>query len=366
MKLYKYYLPLSIVALAISSCSPTQEAPKFQMAAVPVTVAKVMESSAIYYDEYPGLVVPLNQIELRAQVSGYVTKINFKEGQKVNKGQLLYSIDAQLYQANYEQALANLKVQEANLLKAKQDAERYKQLDKNEAIAKQMLDHAEANLEATKRQVEAAKANVANLHSMVKFTNIYAPFSGTIGISQVKVGTTVVAGQTVLNTISNNGPITVDFAIDQKDIFRFEQLQDNNKALADSIFTLAFGENIYNKPGHLSIIDRAVDPQTGTIKVRLEFENKDDMLKPGMNTVVRVKNNGTKKYMLIPYKAVTESLGEFRVYVVGDNSTVSQRQVELGRQIGDKVIVKSGLKLGEPIVVEGIQNLHEGSTVKVN
>jgi membrane fusion protein (multidrug efflux system) len=366
MKLNKYYLAYISLAYILTSCSPSEEPAKMQSEAVTVTVAKVVSTEAVYYDEYPGSVNALNQIDLTAQVSGYITKINFQDGQNVKKGQLLYSIDAQVYQANYQQAIANLQVQEANLVRAQKDADRYHELDKHDAIAKQQVDYADANLEAIKKQVAAAKANVASVHSGVKFSNIYAPFTGTIGISQVKVGTAVVAGQTILNTVSTNHPIAVDFTIDQKDIFHFSQLQQNKNKLTDSTFTIAFGEDLYPEPGKISFIDRAVDPQTGTIKLRLEFANSKEMLKPGMNTIVHVKSDAAKKSLLIPYKAVIESLGEFMVYVVGDNSIVNQRQVVLGRQIDNNVIVKDGLKVGESIVVEGVQNLHEGSTVKID
>jgi len=110
-------------------------------------------------------------------------------------------------------------------------------------------------------------------------------------------------------------------------------------------------------------MDRAVDPQTGTIKVRLSFPNDKDLLKPGMNTIVRVKNTATKNATIIPHDAVNEQLGEFSVFVLGDSSKVHQQKIELGTQVGDSVIVKAGLQPGEKIVVEGVQNLHEGSVV---
>lgn len=334
--------------------------------AVPVTVSEVVSTNAVYYDEYPGTLTALNEITLTPQVTGYITGIYFKDGQNVRKGQLLYSIDARIYRANYEQAIAGLQVQEANLVKAQKDADRYRELEKHDAIAKQQVDYANATLEATKKQVAAARANVASLRSNVSFANIYAPFTGTIGISQVKKGTAVVAGQTVLNTVSTNNPIAVDFTVDQKDIYRFAELQKSKSVLQDSIFTIAFNNEIYPFPGRISFIDRAVDPQTGTIKTRLIFQNNEGMLKPGMNTTVKVKSTAAIGSTAIPYKAVTELLGEFFVYVVGDSSKVSQKQIELGRQFGDSVIVKQGLKPGQKIVVQGVQNLHEGSVIKTD
>ncbi|MGN6532765.1 MAG: efflux RND transporter periplasmic adaptor subunit [Ginsengibacter sp.] len=349
-----------------SSCADKKNQQKQQgpPPAVPVTVGTVTSTNAVYYDQYPGTINALDQINLTSQVSGYITGIYFKDGQNVKKGQLLYTIDAQIYKANYQQAVANLQVQEANLVKAQKDADRYNELEQHDAIAKQQVDYANATLDATKKQVAAAQANVASLHSNVQFSNIFAPFTGSIGISQVKKGTAVVAGQTILNTVSTDNPIAVDFTVDQKDIYRFTELQQSKKNVADSTFTIAFGDEIYPYPGNISVIDRAVDPQTGTIKVRLTFPNGKEMLKPGMNTTVRVKNTASKNATIIPYIAVTEQLGEFYVYLLGDSSKVTQQKIQLGTQIGDSVIVKSGLNDGQKIVVKGVQNLHEGTVVK--
>ena len=364
MKVSQHIFFVFAVGFIFSSCgnkqSQNQQGPP---PAVPVTVATVVNTDAVYYDNYPGTVTALDQINITSQVSGYITDINFKDGQNVRKGQLLYRIDNQVYKANYEQSVANLQVQEANLVKAQEDAARYNELEKHDAIAKQQVDYANAALAATQKQVDAAKANVMSLHSNVQFANIYSPFTGTIGISQVKKGTAVVAGQTILNTISTDNPIAVDFTVDQKNIYRFSELEQKKDNLQDSVFSIAFGSEIYPYPGRIDFIDRAVDPQTGTIKVRLGFPNDKDMLKPGMNTTVRVKNTSSINATMIPYKAVTEMLGEFFVYVVGDSSKVSQQQLVLGQQIGENIIVKSGLKPGEKIVVEGVQNLHQGSVI---
>ncbi len=357
----RIFAGISSLLLIISCGNKQAQQQQGPPPAVPVTVAEVTAGNVAYFDEYPATVVALNQVDLRAQVSGYVTGIFFKDGARVRKGQKLYSIDAQLYSANVQQAIANLQVQETNLVKAQKDADRYHELDKKDAIAKQQVDYADAALEAAKKQVSAAQANVKSLQSNVNFSTIYAPFDGTIGISQVKTGTAVVAGQTVLNVVSSDNPIAVDFAIDQKEIFRFTQLQETKTV--DSTFTLAFGTDVYPYPGSISVIDRAVDPQTGTLKMRLSFPNAKNMLKAGMSGTVRVKNSAGSESITIPYKAVTEMLGEFFVYAVGDSSKVTQKKVVLGKQIGTDILVREGLSKGDKIVVQGVQNLREGSVI---
>lgn len=329
----------------------------------PVVVDTVhVSTNASYHDQYPGTVTALKEVTITSQVTGYVKDILFKDGQNVSAGQELYKIDQQVYNANVENAKANVASLEANLVKAQKDADNYHKLDAEDAIAKQQVYYADAALKSAHQQVDAAKAQVRALSANVDFTNIRAPFSGTIGISNVRVGTSVVAGQTVLNSISTNDPIAVDFNVDQSQLYQFEKLL-SSKSDNDSTFSLAFGTDIYPVYGHIYTIDRAVDQQTGTVKVRLTFANGKNLLRPGMTGVVRVLHNAGDQTLLIPATSVVEQLGEFNVFVLGDSSKVKQQHVELGQTIGNYVIVKSGLQAGQKIVVQGQQNLHEGSAV---
>lgn len=351
--------------LFIASCNTKTAVPPAMSDTVKVAVAAVIMADAVYYDEYPATINALNQIELRPQVSGFISGVYFKDGDRVKKGQLLYAIDAQLYAANYQQALAGLAVQKANVDKAQKDADRYHELEKNDAVAKQLVDNADAALEVARRQAEASKANIQAVQTNVKYTKVYAPFDGVIGISIVKTGAAVSAGQTLLNTISSDKEFAVDFNIDQKEIYHFTSLMNGKQNLKDSVFTLAFGADIYPESGKISLLDRTVNPQTGTIKARLIFSNTKNLLIAGMNGTVRVKNAASTKSILIPYKAVTEQLGEFIVYVPNDSNKVSQRKIVLSKQTGHNIIVKSGLKEGEKVVVEGMQKLKEGSIISI-
>jgi membrane fusion protein (multidrug efflux system) len=334
--------------------------------AIAVNVATVESAPAVYYDNYPATVTPVNEVDLRPQISGYITGIFFKEGQHVNKGEKLYQIDQQQYQGAYEQAVAQLNVSQANLEKSQQDADRYQELAKQDAIARQTLDHALADLEASKRQVEAAKANVSAVSTNLRYATLYAPFSGSIGISQVKLGASVSPGSTVLNTLSSEDPMAVDFAPGEKLIPSLVKWQQAKPSQTDSTFILQLpDQSRYKYSGRIYIIDRAVDPQTGTIRVRLVFPNPGRTLKAGMTGNVLVRNSSAGNALLIPYKSVLEQMSEYFVFVVhGDK--VQQQKVTLGQHIGDKVIVKSGLQVNEEVVTDGVQKLREGSAVKVS
>ncbi|MDH7461355.1 efflux RND transporter periplasmic adaptor subunit [Chitinophagaceae bacterium 26-R-25] len=355
-----YVLVFGIIMF--TACKPKQQqaAPP---QAVPVVVDNVKEGNATYFDEYPGVVSSLNEVEVRAQVTGYITGIFFQDGQKVKKGQKLYTIDQQQYQAGYDQAVANLNSAKAALDKAQKDADRYNQLLKQDAIAKQKVDYAEADLQAAKMQVAAAQANVTSLSANLRYSVIISPMDGTIGFSQVKQGALVSPGSTILNTISTSNPIAVDFNIDEKQVPFFVGLIGKNPA--DSTFTIASANGMrYKYPGKISVLDRAVNPQTATLKVRLEFENPLDVLKVGMSCIVRVKNGSQGQRIVIPYKSVVEQMGEYFVYVLGDSSKVEQRKISIGKNIGDKVIINKGLNLNEKIVIEGVQKLRPGVAVK--
>lgn len=356
---------LVITGLGFSACENNKAAQQQAPPPTAVGVYTVQTGNATYFDSYPATVTPLNQVDIKPQVSGNIIGVYFKDGQHVSKGQKLYEIDQQQYQAAVEQATANLDVAKANLAKVQQDADRYQELAKQDAIARQTLEHQLADLETAKRQVEAAKAGVTSVQTNLKYSVITAPFDGTIGISQVKVGTSVYP-QTLLNSISTDNPMAIDIAIDQAEIPKFAAYLDKGaKAVKDSIFTALLPDgSLYPYPGELYLLDRAVDPQTGTIKARLVFPNQKGELKPGLTTNVRVKHDAGDSTLLIPFKAVTEQLGEYFVFVVSDNRAL-QRKVVLGARIADKVVVRSGLKEGDQVVTEGVQKLRDSSAVQV-
>jgi membrane fusion protein (multidrug efflux system) len=359
---YKPLVYLMIAAVLFSCSHPAPPPPPPPTA---VNVYSVKKGSAQYYNSYPATVTSVNEVEVRPQVAGYISGIYFKEGQHVEKGQKLYSIDEQQYRGAYEQAVAQLRVDEANLAKLQQDYDRYEELGKQDAIAQQTVQHAEADLEAGKKLVEAAKANVSAVEVNLRYTTIKAPLSGTIGISLVKIGASVSPGTTLLNTISSDNPIAVDVALDENLIPFIQKEYKSNKLVADSIFTLILSDQSkYPYPGTIYIVDRAVDPQTATIKVRLLFPNPTNYLRTGMSANLKVLNNSGAETILIPYRAVVEQMAEYFVFVVNAD-TVTQKKISIGQQIRDMVVVKSGLEENETIVLDGVQKLRNGAKVKV-
>ncbi|MFL9483339.1 efflux RND transporter periplasmic adaptor subunit [Chitinophagaceae bacterium LWZ2-11] len=371
----------------LSSCKQKQPPPNLP---VPVNLFTVTDQHVLYYEKYPGTTQALSQVEIRPQVQGYVSGIFFTEGSLVRKGQKLYELDQRLYKQAYDAADANLKVAQGNLLQAQQDADRYIYLNKENAIAKQTLDHAMIALQNAQNQVKASEEAKKTAATNFTYSVITAPFDGTIGFSQVKIGDMASAGSTVLNTISTNNPIAVDFLVNEKQLTHYEDLLKGGKNLPDSLFTILLPNGtLYPQLGKISIIDRAVDQQTGSIRVRLVFPNPVNTLKVGMSCVVQVHNQDVGPQMVVPNKAVVEQMGEYFVFVAKDSTITEhatagnanagtvqnkeketgpklrafQRKVQLGQQIGPDIIIKGGIQSGDKIVVDGVQSLHDGSRI---
>lgn len=389
LKLRYPVLAILISAGLLSCKSKSKNQQNQPPPATPVAIDTAKEAKAVYYDPYQGNVIALKTVEIRSQIQGFITNIFFKEGSVVQKGAPLYEIDKRKYLDAVQQAKANLSAAIANQLKAQQDANRYSFLLKNDAVAKQTYDQAIATLQTNKSQVAVARAGVASAQTDLSYATIRAPFTGRIGISQVKLGAQITPGSTLLNTLSSENPIGVDIIVNESDIGRFYKYQ---KTATDSTFRLQLSDGTkYLKPGKILIIDRGVNNQTGSIKVRIQFPNTDDVLKDGMSAVLNVLNNTSGIRVQIPYKAVTEQMGEFFVFVAKDTTVTKQdsintskkdtasakigaqttgkymiakqQKVTIGPRIQADVVVLTGLKAGQRIITDGFQRLKDGGKI---
>lgn len=367
MKYIHYSIAMFLLAGTFTACKEKSNAPSGPMERiVPVGIASVTEEIIEHSINYPGTVVALNETELRAEVSGYITNIYVTDGATVSKGQKLYEIDRVRYQATRDQAKAALEIAETNLDKVKRDLDRYITLDEKQAIAKQIVDYARSDYNNAKAQVTSAKANLLNAETNLARSVIYAPFSGTVGISQVRNGALVSSGVTLLNTISSTNPIAVDIMVSEKDIQAFTDLKKNGNAQKDSIISIELPNGqTYSAFGKIITIDRAVDQNTGTITVRAGFDNSKGELRVGMNANLKVKNKVATPQMVIPNKAVMEQLGQVLVYTISDSNTAVPTKVNVGLKFSDKVVITEGLTVGQKIITEGIVNLRPHDKINI-
>lgn len=325
-----------------------------------VSVAEAKIVNATYYDQYQATIVALSSVELRAQVTGFVTGIFFKEGEVVPKGKLLYEIDRRTFEAALQQARATQASAQANLVRAQKDADRYSFLLKQDAVARQTYDQAVATLATAQAQVQSARAGVTTAQTNLSYSQIRAPFTGRIGISQVRLGAQVTPGTTLLNTISSENPIGADITINEQSVDRFYDLQ---KKTTDTTFRLKLSSgSMYNQIGRIYAIDRGVNSLTGTVKVRVKFPNAQDSLRDGMSAVLSVLNNESGKRVQIPFKSVTEQMGEYFVFVAQD-TIAKQQKITLGPRVNDQVVVMKGLEEGQKVITDGFQRLRDGGKI---
>jgi len=361
MKLIGACLALALAA-ACSKAEPPPPAPP------EVQVATVIQKDVPIYVELVGTTLGSQDVEIRARVEGYLTSINFTEGSFVKKGQLLYKIDPQPFQAALSQAQANLQTAKTRLDKTNNDVARYKPLAAEKAVSQQELDNALSAQEAARFQVTAYDALVDKAKLDLAYTTMSAPVDGVIGTTQVKVGSLVGRGEnTLLNTISQLDPILFRCAIAEAEYLRLARrgaTDPNSYEKKYGVELILADGTVHPHKGKLDAIERAVDPTTGTLTGQFSFPNPERILRPSQygkaRFVVDVKEGAT----LVPQRAIQEIQGLYSVMVVKPDNTVEQRMVKASDRVGNLWVIDSGVKLGEKVIVEGIQRVRPG--IKVN
>ncbi len=305
------------------------------------------------------------EVELRPRVSGLIIKQSFLPGQKVKEGDLLFSIDPRAYDEAVIDAQAKLAEAEAILARARQDVSRYIPLLPDNAIPRQTYDQAVAFEQQNVAIVQARRASLEKTRLDRSFAEVRSPVSGQIGLQKVEVGALATAGQSVLATVSTLDPVVAYFSIAELDYLHYQKKFHKSGQSPDSPIELILADNsVYSEKGRADFVDRALNPATGTLTLRAVFPNPNGLLRPGMNTRVRIVYEVAQNALLIPQKAVTEMLGKQFATVVIAGDKVEQRPITTGNRIGDMWLVESGLQAGERIVVEGLQKARPGSIVK--
>ena len=362
--LFAAALVLFVSLAAITGCS--KEAPP-PPPPPEVTVAEVVQKDVPIYIELVGSTLGSEDVEIRARVEGYLTSVNFTEGSFVRKGQTLYKIDPQPFEAALSQAQANLSTARTRLDKTNNDVARYKPLAAEKAVSQQELDNALSAQEAARFQVTAYDALVEKAKLDMAYTTINSPVDGLIGTTQKKVGSLVGRGEnTLLNTISQINPILFRCAIAEAEYLRLARTgADKDKSLEKKFgveLILADGTT-FNHKGRLDAIERAVDASTGTLTGQFSFPNPERILRPGQYGKARFVTDVKGSALLVPQLAVQEIQGLYSVMVVKPDATVEQRMVKAGERVGNVWIIDSGLKPGEKVIVEGIQKVKPGVQV---
>ena len=359
--------PTLIIFLVIAAplaCSKTEAPPP--PPAPEVEVAEIVQKDVPIYVELVGATLGSEDVEIRARVEGYLVSMNFTEGSFVKKGQLLYRIDPQPFDAALAEARANVETARARLDKTNNDVNRLIPLAKEQAVSQQELDNAVSSQEAAKAQIAAAEARVAKAKLDVAYTTITSPIDGLIGTTQKKVGSLVAGGETLLNTVSQINPIFFRCAIAEAEYLRLARRGAGRYDSLDKKFgvdlILADG-SVHPHKGRLDSVERAVDPTTGTLTGQFSFPNPEQILRPNQYGRARFVTDLKQAAVLVPQRAVQEIQGLYSVMVVTPDATVEQRMVKTGERVGNSWVIDSGAKPGEKVIVEGIQKVRPGITV---
>jgi RND family efflux transporter MFP subunit len=382
-------LPAALLALAVVGCGRGQKA-AVEPKPTDVVVSEPVIQRIADYEEFTGRIDAVDSIDIRARVTGYLEKANFKEGDEVKQGVVLFEIDPRPYKAALDQAEAQITLAEARLKDANADVERNKPLVGSGATSKSDFDKLVADRDVAAAQVEAAKANTETNRLNLNFCRVTAPISGRVSRRYIDPGNLVKADDTVLTRVNSQNPIYAYFDVDERTLLKFRRLirEGKIKSSRESAIRVDLAladergfEGEHDQPRHQGVFDFAdnrVDPTTGTLQVRVRIDNPKLaegiwLFSPGMFVRVRLPVGVPHDALLIPEKALGTDQGQKFVFVVTevkDKDTnqaayrVASRRVKVGSLHGELRVIEDGLKPGEVVVVSGLQRIRDGAKVQ--
>jgi membrane fusion protein (multidrug efflux system) len=359
--------------LLLPACDSSEKAAS-QPPPLTVRVTQSSVQDVALTTEMVGTTMGNQDVPIRTRVEGYLETMEFEEGTFVKKGDMLYTIDAQPFQAKLVAAQSELAGAQTTRAKTQSDLARIRPLAEIKAVSEQDLDSAVAQEAAARASVRASEANVELAEIELGYTRIQAPIDGLIGLTKAKPGEFVGRdpNPVVLNNLSDIDPIRVRFSISEREYLSLARhysnqkqrgsVKDSDNRPADLDLLLADGSEHPHK-GSIIASAQSISTETGTYTLEASFPNPNNVLLPGQFARVRVQYRELKNVVIIPRKAVVEMQGKFRVYMVNQQNQVEAVDIELGPVIGDDVVVKTGLKGDETIIVEGLQKVRPGAQV---
>ncbi len=335
---------------------------------------KVMElkgTKVPVYLQMVGQAVGIPTVEIRARVAGYLQNWTFQEGSIVQKGQVLFSIEQDEYVNSVNFSEADLENKIAAWEKAKLDVARLKPLLATNAISQNDYDKAVTTEQQDRALVSSSKSNLQQSKLNLSYATMSSPITGYIGACNVRPGNLVGKGEsTLLSTVSAVDPMYVDFQMNENDYLRIMRYMEVHKATMKEskdffkVFLSLSDNQAYDHVGKIDFIDRAINPQTGTIALRAVFPNPNGLIKPGNFTNVNLVLMENENGIVVPQSATTQIQGKNFVFVVNKDNQVNRIPVLLGRGIGNKFVINGGLNIGDRIMLEGFQKFQEG--MKIN
>ena len=354
--------------LAIALCLSSAGAAFAQGAAPPtVTVAKPIIKDIVDQDDFIGRFEAVDEVEIRARVSGYLDKVHFKDGALVKAGDPLFTIDQRPYRAALEQADALVASAQVRVEFASNDLERAESLRKTGNIAEQLLDQRRTNYLTARADLDRSEAAQREARLNMEFTEIKAPLAGRISRRLISEGNLINANQTVLTNIVSMDPIQFYFDIDERSYLAYSRQLSGlarTQAPTNKVMLTMTDEREAHREGRLDFLDNRLDAASGTIRARAVFDNQDLFLTPGLFGRVTIGGSDPYRGVLLPDEAVGNDQDRRIVFVLAEDNTVSTRVVRPGPRIDGYRVIRSGLKGDETVVVNGIVRVRPG--IKVN
>ena len=364
---------LCIFFLTLFSACSKEEAKQQPPPPPKVTVYQTKAREVPIYQEFVGQIYGYKDINIAARVEGYLEGIHFEEGFRVKKGELLYTLESQQFEADVAAKMSGVAGAETIKTESETYLNRIKPLAKEKAVSQSDLDSAVAQYEVSISSVKAAKANLRAAKIQLGYTKIYSPISGIIGKTKAKVGDFVGRSPNpiILNTVSRIDTVLVQFFITESQYLTFMRRHmseiDSGKVeeveKSDLQLILADG-SVYTHKGKADFVNREVDPTTGALLIQASFPNPDELLRPGQFARVKGEIEVVKDGILIPQRCVMELQGTFTVYVVGAENKIQAKEVKVGPKIKSFWLIREGLKADEKVVYEGLQKVKDGTVVE--
>jgi membrane fusion protein, multidrug efflux system len=363
----KLFVPLSVLALtasiALSGCSSSlgKSTAKSTPPAPEVTVAEVLHQPLRDWTEFTGRLEAIQSVEVRPRVSGYIDRIEFQEGARVKKDQVLFRIDPRPFRAEADRQLAARNRAQSQLQLAKANHVRAQRLIGENAISREEFDRLSSDENVAASDVAAATAALEAAKLNLEFTEVRAPIDGRVSRALITQGN-LVGSDSLLTTIVSDDPIYASFDADEQTFLHYSR-ESVTRSGGDPVYLGLADEQDFPHAGSLNFIDNQIDRKTGTIRARAVFANPKGIFAPGLFVRIRLVGHDTRDAVLIDDRAVGTDLGKKFVMVLLADSTVDYRSVTLGSEVNGMRIVKSGLQPGDVIVVNGLQRVRPGATV---
>ncbi|UOR06548.1 efflux RND transporter periplasmic adaptor subunit [Hymenobacter aerilatus] len=356
-----FVLPLA--AAMLGSCSEKSQADTTKSEVPKVPVVQLAPRDTILHHDYVADIEAVRNVDVRARVPGFLEHIYVDEGQVVKKGQPLFRINASEYKERVASSAAAVRNAQAQEQVAELELNRVQMLVKKNIIASSELDVAQAKLRAAQSTVQEARATRANASLNLSYTLIKAPFDGIIDRIPLKTGSLVDNG-TLLTSVSDQGAVYAYFNVAENEYLEYAKArQRNTRTSSDSVTLLLADGTTYRHGGRIETLEGEFEETTGSIAFRARFPNPEGLLKHNASGRVRLQN-AVKDALLVPQRAVFETQDKNYVFVVGPNSKIRQQAFTPQARLSDFYIVKAGLKPGERIVYEGVQDLRDGNTIQ--